>query len=175
MLRFQQIVVALIGLLVLAPLALESQASVNPNELATAVVEAASVKHTGVLRGQTPLLLDSTAMRRAMPERSAAEVAKAYLRGPAMATSRAEAITCRTQPPSGCSIVGNGMLVSVESVESVGDSATAEFSVRWVVPSTGSEARPGSSGRLVWKKYRVHLVRSPQGWSVVSTKLILRT
>ena len=130
-------------------------------QLSTAIVHEGANLARNVLKRGGPLLLDSVALRQALPAESPVAVAQAYGRG-AIVTTESDAIKCERELRD-CSIRGNGALVSINRVTATHDFAEATVRVTWVVNSARGNT-------VVWSEYEIQLARGAGGWSVVRTK-----
>lgn len=127
--------------------------------LSAAIVDGAAHWARNVLNEGGPLLLDSAALHKAMPNESPAAIAKHY-GNRARVVALSEAMTCVNGTPR-CEVVEHGAIVSVTSVDVKRDSATADVKVRWSVKSE----RRGNV--LVSNGVRLRLARGAAGWRVV--------
>ena len=134
--------------------------------LALTVVQGAATFARDMLTDSTPLLIDSAALRRAMPTVSPDAVVRAYGET-ARAVSRSSTVTCTESPvPLSCSIVGDGVLVEVRRVDTTSSGASALVTVT-------RPGRPNQDGRahLVESGLRIQLLRDGDDWSVASVAL----
>jgi hypothetical protein len=127
-------------------------------QLSTAIVRGAAHWARNVLKRGGPLLIDSAALRKAIPAESPDAIARAYGRSVRL-VSPAEAITC-VSGTLRCTIKENGALVSIHSVRATADAAVVNATLRSAVES----ARRGSTVERA--DFEMQLERGPNGWAV---------
>lgn len=165
MIRTARIAVWLLGVAASTP-ALGQQTLDDRAMLGKAILQGAADFARNARRAGSPLLVDSAALRVALPASVPGVVAPAAYGKDARLASKSDAFTCDAAKKN-CSVKGRGVFFSIDQLAETANSATATVTVLWTVdwPSGGT--------RIVGSKIELFLIRTGGDWRTKTWRQVL--